>query len=91
MSKKNTYYVSNDTTEILYFPSDEEVQSIHEINIASGLGGYLWNAIKQGISVDEILTALIGEFEMSAEEASHTVKSFLRILMKYGYVRELYI
>ncbi len=91
MSEKNTYYVSNDTTEILYLPSDEEVQSIYEVNIASGLGGYLWKAVKRGDSLEEILTALISEFEMSAEEASHTLKSFLRILMKYGYVREMFI
>ncbi len=91
MTGKDIYYVSQYTTEILYLPTDEEAAGIHEVNIESGLGGYLWDAVKNGNSAEAIIKKLTGDFGMTVEEASHTMNGFLRILMKYGYIREMVV
>lgn len=54
-----------------------------QLAILNSCGGFLWNALQEDRSFDELLRLLTDEYDVSAEQAKRDILEFLEILNGY--------
>lgn len=50
------------------------------------VGGVIWNVMKEPISIEQMVTVLISEYEIGREECEEQVRSFLKHLYQEGLI-----
>lgn len=68
----------------LVMPIGQEMLDFNGILTLNETGAFLWKKLQEGASVEELATALIGEYKVSLEEARTDVKEFCDGLIEKG-------
>lgn len=55
----------------------------------NGSGAMLWRALEQGVGREELVAALLDEYEVSRQQATADVDAFLNKLLQAGCLEEM--
>jgi hypothetical protein len=55
----------------------------------SGVGGYIWSALKEPSSTDDVVAAIISEYEVAPALAQADTDRFLKELLDLGAVEQV--
>lgn len=66
----------------------ENTKNFHGMINLNGTGEFLWKMLETGASEEEMAEALLGEYEVSREEAKKGVRGFVEKLKEAGVAEE---
>ena len=84
-SIKQGYVLREIAGEFIAVPIDSSAGA--NIVILNEVSNFLWNELKTEKSFDELLNAMLGNYEVSKEEAETDLKEFLMQLIENGLVK----
>lgn len=74
--------------ENLLIPVGNAAISVKGLIALSESGVLLYNKLKEGSSKDELVAALVAEYEVSADEAKRDTEAFLKQLIDLGILTD---
>ena len=84
MNVKKNYVLRKVAGTWVVLPLGAEVVNFGGMLTLNDSGAMLWNVLKQGGDREALVSALLGEYEVSAEEACADVDAFLEKLIQAG-------
>lgn len=84
MKAKENFLLRQVAGSWLVMPIGQEMLDFNGILTLNETGAFLWQKLQEGATVEELATALIGEYKVSLEEASADVKEFCDALIQKG-------
>ena len=84
MNVKKNYVLRKVAGTWVVLPLGTEVVNFGGMLTLNDSGAMLWNVLKQGGDREALVSALLGEYEVSAEEARADVDAFLEKLIQAG-------
>ena len=70
--------------ETVLVPVGEAALKIHGMIVLNESGAVLWKALQQDCTRDELIQAILGEYEVDAETAAKDVDDFLAQMEQVG-------
>ena len=74
--------------EIILVPVRETAIHFNGLISLDPVGAFIWKLLERGKTEDEILTAILEEFEVSEDIAQKDMEKFLAELMNQGLLEE---
>ncbi len=84
MTLKMSFVKREIAGETFLVPVGEAAKKYSGLIILNELGSFLWDLIAEGKDEAELLSAILGEYEISREEAQADMKEFLDRLAEMG-------
>ena len=84
MKAKENFLLRQVAGSWLVMPIGQEMLDFNGILALNETGAFLWQKLQEGATVEELATALIGEYKVSLEEARADVKEFCDALIQKG-------
>lgn len=72
--------------EVILVPIRQNVADLESIYTLSEVGAYIWEQIDGRRTTAEVLPLMVGEFEVSEEEAQKDLKEFIEQLSSIGAI-----
>lgn len=87
MRIKEGYLLIDIAGEWVVVPNDETVIELNKILTLSGSAEFLWNKLKDECNVDELVSLLLGEYEIDRNTAEIDVNKFIVDLSSLGLLQ----
>ena len=72
----------------LVMPIGQEMLDFNGIITLNETGAFLWQRLQEGADIEELATALTGEYKVSLEEARADIKEFCGKLTRFGCIED---
>ncbi|MDO4565136.1 MAG: PqqD family protein [Clostridia bacterium] len=80
MKVKNGFVLREVVGEIVVLPTGEAAASFNSLITLNETGKFLWEKLAVDVSEDELVSALLQEYEVSEEIARQDVRNFINIM-----------
>lgn len=87
---KEGYTLRNFLDEYLVIPVGLSEDIDTKVGILNSVGEVLWKTLQKDSTFQDLLTAVIDEFEVTEEVASKDIEEFLEQLKQYRFLEERY-
>lgn len=84
MKLKQEFIVRNIGGESVLIPVMQQGDAFHGIISLNETGAFIWNCLEQEKSKEQIVAELQNEYEVTQEQAAHSVDEFCANLEKLG-------
>lgn len=74
--------------ENIIMPTDENINKFEGAVILNEVSAFIWKKLQQPITQEELLEAVLDEFEVSYERAEKDLKALLEKFQEYGLIEE---
>lgn len=88
MKIKNGYLLREIAGTYVVVPLGERVIEFKGMMTLNGTGKFIWEALKNEISVDELLKLILDTYEIDSETAKSDLEEFLKNARKNGVLDE---
>ena len=68
--------------DYIIVPTGKTILEFNGMLTVNEIGAFLWNKLQEEVSFDELVEAVLDEYEVSKEEAAKDIREFLDILIK---------
>ena len=82
MKLQGEYVLTEIGDEIIVCPVGED--AAHRVVTLNGTGAFLWRMLEKGAEEEELVNALCGEYEVTAEIARRDAAAFVGYLKNHG-------
>ncbi len=86
-NKDRQLVARNIAGETIIVPVREEVGDLSSIYTMNELGTRIWELMNGRTRVGDIINAIVGEYDVTEEEATRDVSDYLRVLEAAGLIR----
>lgn len=86
MKIKGEYILRDVVGENVLIPVGETALEFNGMIIINSTGAFIWKAIVEGSSKEEILKKMAETFEVTAEKAGQDIEEFLELLKDKGFI-----
>lgn len=84
MKAKENFLLRQVAGAWVVMPIGQEMLDFNGILNLNETGAFLWQKLQEGASIEELATALTGEYKVSLEEARTDAKEFCDLLIQKG-------
>jgi len=84
MKLKENFLLRQVASSWVVMPIGQDMLDFNGIITLNETGAFLWQKLQEGVSIEELATALTGEYRVSLEEARSDVKEFCDKLTDLG-------
>ena len=88
MKLSGTFVVRQVAGEILAIPIGDTALRVSGIILLNEVSRVIWFCLEQGAQLQDIVTAVTGTFDVSPEEATRNIESFLARLRELNLLEE---
>lgn len=88
MKIKNGYILREIAGSSIVVPLGDEQMSFAGIMTLNGVGAFVWKMLEKGAEKDEILTAVLSEYEIDRETASADIDRYIEKLKSNNLLEE---
>ena len=88
MKIKNTFILRTIAGNNVVLPMGASSESFSGMMSLNETGVFLWNTLKKDISMDDLVNALLSEYNVSAAEAKEDAAAFVETLRGAGVLDE---
>ena len=88
MKIKDTFILRNIAGNNIVLPVGASSETFSGMMTLNESGVFLWNSLKNDISMDDLINAMLSEYNVSAEEAKSDVEEFVKSLRSAGVLEE---
>ncbi|MEA4833392.1 MAG: PqqD family protein [Oscillospiraceae bacterium] len=80
MKIKSGYIFRNIADQPMVIPVSDRIADFNGIISLNEAGAFLWRLLEPGAERDELISALLGEYDLSRTDAEKDVDDFIKIL-----------
>ena len=84
MKVKNNFELKNVLDEHIVLPKGSEMKEFEGAVVLSEVSAFAWEKLQQDISREELICAILEEFDVSEEQVSSDVDDFIAKLNEFG-------
>ena len=88
MKIKDTFILRNIAGNNIVLPVGASSETFSGMMTLNESGVFLWNSLKNDISMDDLINAMLSEYNVSAEDAKSDVEEFVKSLRSAGVLEE---
>lgn len=88
MKAKDGFVLRNVLNEYILMPVDDTILEFDGAVLLNEVSAFVWNHIQAPISKEDLLKAILDEFEVEEEIASHDLDTLLETFAGYGIIEE---
>lgn len=88
MKIKETFILRNIAGNNIVLPVGASSETFSGMMTLNESGVFLWNSLKNDISMDDLINAMLSEYNVSAEDAKSDVEEFVKSLRSAGVLEE---
>ena len=88
MKIKETFILRNIAGNNIVLPVGASSETFSGMMTLNESGVFLWNSLKSDISMDDLINAMLSEYNVSAEDAKSDVEEFVKSLRSAGVLEE---
>lgn len=88
MKIKDTFILRNIAGSNIVLPSGTSSESFSGMMTLNETGVFLWNTLQKDISIDELINAMLSEYNVSADQAKEDAYEFVKSLRSAGVLEE---
>lgn len=88
MKIKDTFILRNVAGSNIVLPVGASSESFSGMMTLNESGVFLWNSLKNDISMDDLVNALLSEYNVSADQAKEDAEEFVKSLRSAGVLEE---
>lgn len=88
MRIKDTFILRNIAGNNIVLPVGASSESFSGMMTLNESGEFLWNALQKDISMDDLVNAMLSEYNVSAEQAKKDAEEFVESLRSAGVLAE---
>ena len=85
MKLKQGFIMREIAGEIIVVPSGDEL-NLNMMITLNGTGRFLWQRLETGATMDELVQAMLGEYEVDEQTARAGVERFVNKLKECGFL-----
>jgi len=85
---KETFILRNIAGNNIVLPVGASSETFSGMMTLNESGVFLWNSLKNDISMDDLINAMLSEYNVSAEDAKSDVEEFVKSLRSAGVLEE---
>lgn len=74
--------------ENIIMPTDENINKFEGAVVLNEVSAFIWKKLQQPITQEELLEAVLNEFEVTYERAEKDLKALLEKFQEYGLIEE---
>lgn len=87
MKLKNGFVLGNIAGENVVLPSGDDLD-LSTMTTLNDTGKFIWEQLEQETTVEKIVDAILGEYDISREDAQKHVIAFVEKLRGYDFLEE---
>ncbi|MBR5586877.1 MAG: PqqD family protein [Clostridia bacterium] len=88
MKVKNTFILRNIAGSNVVLPMGASSDAFSGMMSLNETGVFLWNTLKKDVTMDELVNALLSEYNVSAADAKEDAAAFVETLRSAGVLDE---
>lgn len=88
MKIKNTFLLRNVAGNNVVLPMGASAESFSGMMTLNETGAFLWNNLQRDTTMEELVNALLSEYNVSAEQAKEDASNFVETLRGAGVLEE---
>ena len=88
MKIKDTFILRNIAGNNIVLPVGASSESFSGMMTLNESGEFLWNSLQKDISMDDLVNAMLAEYNVSAEQAKKDAEEFVESLRSAGVLAE---
>lgn len=88
MKIKEGYMLRNVAGNHVVVPLGKEAADFNGMVSLNDTGAFLWKLMEKGCTRDQLVEAVLGEYDTDEEEAGKAIDRFLRKVMENGFAEE---
>lgn len=88
MKIKDTFVLRNVAGNNVVLPMGASSETFSGMMTLNETGVFLWNSLKRDISLEELVNAMLSEYNVSAEQAKEDTEEFVKTLRDAGVLEE---
>lgn len=88
MKIKNTFILRNLAGNNVVLPVGASSEAFSGMMTLNETGVFLWNTLKKDVTMDELVNALLSEYNVGAAEAKEDAEAFVQTLRNAGVLDE---
>lgn len=88
MKIKDTFILRNIAGSNIVLPSGSSSESFSGMMTLNETGVFLWNTLQKDISMDDLINAMLSEYNVSADQAKEDAYEFVKSLRTAGVLEE---
>ena len=85
MKLKDGFVLRNVAGQIVVLPSGDDFD-LNMVITLNETGKFIWQLLEDDISQEEIVSAILKEFDVDTDQAQAAVSDFIRKLNNYGFL-----
>jgi methyltransferase-like protein len=89
MKIKEDFMIRHIADEWVVIPMGERLKEFNSLIKLNESGAFIWKILEKGVSKDEIIDALLEEFDADEKKASEDVEAFLRKLEEASILEDI--
>ena len=87
MKLKEGFVLGNIAGEHVVLPSGDDLD-LSTMTTLNDTGKFIWDQLEKDTTIEKIVDAILGEYDISREEAEKHVTAFVEKLRKYDFLAE---
>ena len=88
MKIKDTFILRNVAGNNIVLPVGASSDAFSGMMTLNDSGVFLWNSLKKDTDMDELINAMLSEYNVSADQAKQDVEEFVKSLRSAGVLEE---
>lgn len=88
MRAKDGFVMRTVVDENIIMPTDENINNFEGAVVLNNVSALVWSKLQQPVTKEELLEAVLNEFEVSYETAEKDLKMLLERFREYGLIEE---
>lgn len=88
MKARSGFILRNLAGEYVLTPAGEQIKTFDGVAVMNGLAAFLWERLEKDVSRQELLAAVLAEYDVDAETCARDLDALLKRMLEMGVIEE---